>query len=341
MRRLPHSPHEPWLAPLAGYSDPAFRLLCREYGAAVCHTEMISARGLVHKSPGTNALLRAHPLDNPLIVQLFGNEPEIVTRAMDILLTAGFRYFDLNMGCPAPKVTRGGGGAALLRDIPGALRTARAVTAMAEPGCAGFKMRLGWEARDEAWRGLAVALADAGAGRLAVHPRYARQGFSGKADWEVFDELAACVPLPLTASGDLFTAADGMRCLARHASSGRFNVMYARGALLDPAIFAEHRALAAGAPPPVRTPGDLLRLIKRHAELAREYGGRGETGALLRMRSLVPRYVRRLPGARLLRRNLCLCGEWAQFEDLVENFFASLPEAAQHVARKREALESE
>jgi tRNA-dihydrouridine synthase B len=315
---LPFTPHEPWLAPLAGYSDLAFRLLCRENGAAVCCTEMISAKGLIYKSPGTEGLLRTHPLDAPLVVQLFGCEPAGVARAMEILLTMGFRYFDLNMGCAVPKVTRGGSGAALLRDIPKALAVAGAMFALAEPGHAGCKLRLGWEHKDEAWRTLAPALADAGAGWLTLHPRSAGQGFTGSADWKVFAELAALLPIPLIASGDLMQAEDGVRCLA---ASGPSCVMYARGALRDPAIFAAHKALMAGCEPVAPSPQALRRRIERHAELARTYGRRGEKGALLQMRSLAPRYAGRLPGVRLLRRSLCGCRDWAQFEDIMEDFF--------------------
>jgi len=312
-------PHSPWLAPLAGYSDLAFRLLCRENGAAVCCTEMISAKGLIHKSPGTFELLRTHPLDAPLVVQLFGAEPDSVARAMEILLGMGFRYFDLNMGCAVPKVTRGGSGAALLRDIPKALAVAGAMFALAEPGHVGCKLRLGWENGDAAWRVLAPALADAGAGWLTLHPRSARQAFTGNADWNVFAELADMLSIPLIASGDLLSAEDGVRCLA---AGGPSSVMYARGALRDPAIFNAHRVLLAGCASIAPSPQALRRRIERHVELTRACGGRGERGALLQMRSLVPRYAHHLPGVRLLRQALCNCKTWEQFEDILKDFFA-------------------
>jgi tRNA-dihydrouridine synthase B len=316
---LTFTPCEPWLAPLAGYSDLAFRLLCRENGAAVCCTEMISAKGLMHKNPGTGELLRTHPLDAPLVVQLFGDDPDSMARAMDILLGMGFAYFDLNLGCAAPKVTRGGGGAALLRDVPKALAVAGALFALAEPGHVGCKLRLGWENKDETWRVLAPALADAGAGWLTLHPRSARQGFSGSANWHVFAELAALLPVPLIASGDLMQADDGARCLA---AGGPSCVMYARGALRNPAIFNAHRALLSGCAPSAPGPQALRMRIERYAELARAYGRRGEKGALLQMRSVAPRYASRLPGVRRLRQALCACKSWEQFEDVIEDFFA-------------------
>ena len=111
---LPIGPQYPWLAPLAGYSDLPFRLLCREYGAAVCVTEMVSAKGLVYESPGTNELLMTLPEDQPLVVQLFGAEAYFLGRAVELLRQAGYGWFDLNMGCSVSKVLRQGAGAAML-----------------------------------------------------------------------------------------------------------------------------------------------------------------------------------------------------------------------------------
>jgi len=189
---------------------------------------------------------------------------------------------------------------------------------LADPGHVGCKLRLGWDKKDETWRILAPALADSGAGWLTLHPRSAKQGFTGKADWATFAALAAVVSVPLIASGDLMKAEDGVRCLAM---GGPSCVMYARGALRDPAIFAAHRTLLAGGEPGVSCLPALRRRIERHVELAREWSKRGEKGALLQMRSLVPRYANHLPGVRLLRQALCGCTSWEQFEDIMEDFF--------------------
>ncbi|MBP3730190.1 MAG: tRNA-dihydrouridine synthase family protein, partial [Mailhella sp.] len=153
--RLPIDPDSPWLAPLAGWSDLPFRLLCREQGAAVCCTEMVSAKGLVYGGRNTEQLLATAageecgnagcPSDEPLVVQIFGAEPEFMEQAVYILKDKGFEWFDVNMGCSVPKVTKTGAGAAMLRDVTGALRVARAVIGAAGAGRAGFKLRLGWD----------------------------------------------------------------------------------------------------------------------------------------------------------------------------------------------------
>ena len=306
----------PWLAPLAGYSDLPFRLLCRHYGAAVCVTEMVSAKGLVYRSPGTGELLQSLPGDQPLVVQLFGGEPEALGAAVTSLRAAGYAWFDCNMGCSVPKVMRQGAGAALLGDAARARAGARAMLAAAAPGRVGFKLRLGPDREHIVLPDLALRLEDLGAGWLTLHPRTARQGFGGSADWEAIARLAERLSIPLLASGDLLNAEDGVRCLEQTGASA---VMYARGALHDPAVFAAHGALCRGERTPAADAASLRAMIGRHVRLAREHAA-GD-GALWKMRSLVPRYVRFLPGVRVLRQRLCRCTDWQELEAALDEFF--------------------
>lgn len=336
---LPLGPEFPWLAPLAGFSDLPFRLLCRENGAAVACTEMVSAKGLMYglrrknKEPSaTEELLTTVPEDAPLVVQLFGEDPEFVSRAVDELLARGFRWFDLNMGCSVPKVTKTGAGAALLKDPEQALAVASALFASAGPGRAGCKLRLGWDADNPVYLDLARRLEDAGVAWLTLHPRFARQGFGGALDLAALERLARAVRIPVLASGDLFSAEEGLRRL----DTGVSGVMFARGAMANPAIFRQYRALlkkgrAPGAPVAERTPeplaaGELLRLIRRHAELARALtpgkpGRKGLAPALLKMRTVVPRYVRHLPGSKRLRLSLTRCEDWRDLDAILGEFF--------------------
>ncbi|MEG2173226.1 MAG: tRNA-dihydrouridine synthase family protein [Desulfovibrionaceae bacterium] len=322
---LVFDPARPWLAPLAGYTDLPFRMLCRGYGAAVCCTEMVSAKGLVYKSPGTRELLRTVPEDAPLVVQVFGNEVPFVVQAMEELQALGFRYFDLNMGCSVPKVTRSGCGAAMLKDVPHALRLAKAMVATAGEGCVGFKLRLGWDAQNTVWQELAPALEDCGAAWLTLHPRFARQAFGGTAQWSALADLVGKVHIPVIASGDLFTAADGLRCIAE---TGVATVMYARGAMQDPAVFAAHTrgysgiaadsAVVKNHCAQFHSRSDLRAMIARHAALARTHGC--ERAALFKMRTFVPRYVHHLPGVRALRQGLSACHDWESLNALLDIF---------------------
>lgn len=313
---------KPWLAPLAGWSDLPFRLLCRELGATVCCTEMISAKGLVYGSPGTGDLLATLPQDAPLVAQLFGAEADFMEEAALRMKALGFRWFDCNMGCSVPKVTRQGAGSAMYRDpaaLANAFKVAEALLRAVGPeGRVGFKFRLGWD-DTETWKTLAVGLEERGAAWLTLHPRTAKQGFAGAVRQDALRELKGLVSVPVLASGDLFTAEDGVRCLRETGVDG---VMYARGALRDPGIFNAHNALLRGETMPAPTAEDLRARILRHAELARRHSS--ERAALLKMRTIVPRYVRDLPGARALRLAVIATRSW-------DDFYNALAEWNPHV----------
>ena len=322
---LPIAPETPWLAPLAGWTDLPFRLLCREQGAAVCCTEMVSAKGLVYGGKNTTDLLATtdgstgSPADKPLVVQLFGAEPAFMERAVAMLKERGFAWFDVNMGCSVPKVTKTGAGAAMLRNVPHALEVARAVIREAGAGHCGFKLRLGWDAAHEVYLPMAQALEQLGAGWVSLHPRHAIQGFSGVPRFSAIAETVHAVSLPVIASGDLFSAGDGIRVLR---DTGCAGVMYARGALRDPRIFARHRALLEGLP---LTEGggsgddcaELARLMRRHASLARTFA---PTHAFLKMRTFLPRYVKGTDGAKALRQQVIACKDWEDLEAVIHRF---------------------
>ena len=314
---LPFGRDTPWLAPLAGYSDLPFRLLCRHYGAACCVTEMVSAKGLLYQSAGTGRLLLGAPDDQPCIVQLFGAEADCLGEATRQLVATGYAWFDLNMGCSVHKVLRQGAGAAMLADTTNALAVARAMLAAAGPGHVGFKLRLGVDAEHPVLPDLALRLQDLGAGWLSLHPRTARQGFSGEADWEAIARLKEMLSIPLVASGDLFTAADGLRCLE---TTGADTVMYARGAIRNPAIFREHGLLLSGGQVPAQTPQALYELLLRHMRLV-EAHREVVHNPVGKMRGLLAGYVRSLPGARSVREALCRCDSWQGLHDVLRLAF--------------------
>jgi tRNA-dihydrouridine synthase B len=314
MPSLPFSPDAPWLAPLAGFSDLPFRLLCRELGAAAAVTEMVSAKGLFYDSRNTRRLLASHPDDAPLVVQLFGAEPEYLRRAVRELAGDGCAFFDLNCGCSVRKVVKTGAGAALLGDPERLVACAAAMAEAAGPGRVGVKLRLGPKPPDFTALPLARRLAGVGIAWLALHPRHASQGFSGTADADRLAAFVAASPLPVLASGDLMTAPDAV---ARLGATGAAGVMYARGALCDPRVFTRHvnhfRAARGEAPLP---PPPLCDVVRRHAALCREHAD--DRRALLRMRTAVPRYLRELPGCRALRDRLCHCTSWEALDAIID-----------------------
>jgi tRNA-dihydrouridine synthase B len=310
---FPITPDKPWLAPLAGFSDLPFRLLCRDHGCHTAVTEMVSAKGLIYQSPGTRELLQTCAQDTPLVAQLFGSEETFLVQSIERLRREGFTYFDLNCGCPVRKVAKTGSGAALLKDPAHLLKLAKAMIDATEPGCMGFKIRLGWHIGQPVYLPLAKELEQLGAGWITMHPRFGAQGFTGHADWSHLEKLKANVGLPVIASGDLFQAEDGLRCVEQ---TGVDSIMFARGALSDPTIFSGYLSLRQAKEPPQKNCRNMTAMVRRLSELYAAHGM--DRLGLLKMRTLVPRFLKGLPGARSFRRDIVFCKSWDDVFKILE-----------------------
>ncbi|MFB3896414.1 MAG: tRNA dihydrouridine synthase DusB [bacterium] len=224
-----------FLAPMAGYTDLPFRLLCRKYGAVLAYTEMVSAAGLAREHKKTLLLLQSTPEDKPLAVQLFGSDPDTLAKSAKIAVKHGADIIDLNCGCAVKKVVKQGAGSALLKDHNLLLRIVSAlVDSVSVPVT--VKLRSGWDKPAEDLVELAIQLQTAGAKAVALHPRTALQAFTGNADWSLIAKLKQHITIPVIGSGDIKTASDTINMLHQ---TGCDAVMVARGALGQPWIFHE------------------------------------------------------------------------------------------------------
>ena len=316
----PLTPDKPWLAPLAGFSDLPFRMLCREYGAAAACTEMVSAKGLVYQGCGSWDLVRSIPRvpeDRPLIVQIFGSELPFIQEAVRRLLDWGAAYFDLNAGCPVKKVVKTGAGAGLLQNSEQLAATLQAMVSLAGEGRVGVKLRSGWSAAEFVSGDAAIRLDDIGLGWISLHPRSALQGLSGAADWSLIGKLKQRIRTPLLASGDLYSARDGIDCLKRTAADG---IMYARGALANPALFQDHLLLLQeGGEAELDRTTDLerrLHIARRHVALCRRYADTRKN--LLKMRTILPKYLKGFPDASAVRSRMVRAASWEEVESILE-----------------------
>jgi len=222
-------PNRYFLAPLAGVSDWPFRLLCREMGAAIAHTEMISSHGLVNGGDQTLSYLERPMEERPFAIQVFGHDPDVLAQGARIAVD---RYgpidaVDINMGCPVKKVCCHGAGAALLRDPLLVERTVRKVVEAVSPLPVTVKLRAGWD--EEHRNALEIALACEQGGALAVglHPRTRAQMYRGRADWDLIRRTKEAVHIAVWGSGDLFSAQSALRMLRE---TGADAARIARGA---------------------------------------------------------------------------------------------------------------
>jgi len=282
------------LAPMAGLTNLPLRLLAREFGAALCFTEMVSVHGLVRDGRKTFELLESTPEDRPLGIQLFGDDPELLAEGARRVEGLG-DLIDINMGCPVRKVVNGGAGSALMRDpvkVGMILRAMRRATTLPLT----IKIRTGWNAQEHTFLEIARIAEEEGCDAVTLHPRNRAQMFGNSADWSRIEELKSSLTIPVIGSGDLFAARDAVRMLEQTGCDG---VMIARGALGNPWIFAQALALLSGENPESPAPKERLRVALRQLELFTALAG--EQTALREMRKHLAWYSKGLPGAAQLR----------------------------------------
>jgi nifR3 family TIM-barrel protein len=231
------------LAPLAGVSDSPFRQICKVFGAGLVFTEMVSADGLVQESEKTRQYLKYEPMERPIGVQLFGDDPEIMAEATRIVAAEAFDLIDINLGCPVPKVTRRGAGSALLKNLKQIEKIVSAmVRATSIPILA--KVRSGWNEDKIVAVDLARMLEQIGLAGITVHGRTQTMKFSGYADWSIIQSVKAAVKMPVIGNGDITQPADARRMIDE---TGCDLVMIGRGAFGNPWIFKQiNHFLASG-----------------------------------------------------------------------------------------------
>jgi len=274
------------LAPLAGIGNWFVRLQAKRYGAGLAVSEMVSSFGLHHRNERTlRELMRIHPDEHPVSVQLFGHDPDVMRSGAAIAAQAGADLIDINMGCPVRKVRKTGAGAELLRDHELALALARgAIEGSGLPVT--VKLRSGIEAGDRSGFDLAVRLAgEAGVAAIGFHPRVATIGHKGQPDYTLTRELVERIAVPVIVSGGL-NSAEAARCA--YAESGAAAVMLARGSLGNPWLFEELTGARAAPPTRREVVVELLWVIDR----AEEHLGTARAGRYLR--KFYPWYAERL-----------------------------------------------
>ncbi|MBQ9630003.1 MAG: tRNA dihydrouridine synthase DusB [Treponema sp.] len=232
-----------FLAPVAGYSDCAFRSVCVEHGAMFTCTEMVSSEALVRKNSKTAQLTKRAKNEKSYAVQIFGSNPEIMKEAAAIVReTSECSCIDINCGCPVPKITKTGAGSALLQDAKKLYAVVNAVVQGAKDLPVTIKIRSGWDSDSLVWKEAAACALDAGVSAICMHPRTRAQGYEGKADWNILKELVLFVNgrIPVFGSGDLFTPESALHMIEQ---TGVDAVMFARGSMGNPFIFAETQEL--------------------------------------------------------------------------------------------------
>ncbi|MGE5596368.1 MAG: tRNA dihydrouridine synthase DusB [Hyphomicrobiales bacterium] len=317
------------LAPMAGVSNAPFRLIARECGSGLTTSEEIDAISLIRESPVALEIARYYPEERPLAMQLLGCDPDLLVAAAEMLQEAGADIIDLNMGCPMPKITKQGKGAALMRDLQA---TAQLLTRMRKAIRVPFtvKIRGGWDNQHLNAVEVARMAEDCGVDAIVVHPRTQSQRYTGKAPWEIIADVVDAVSIPVTGNGDVTSMAEARAMIEQ---TGCQSVMIGRGALGRPWVFDETFEQLS----PAEQWAYRRRVIARHVALIREQFADNERYALNQLRKQLGWYVEGgLPGCNQARAAVhqarsqdgALAGFWRWFDRVQEGLRAGDREMA-------------
>ena len=288
-----------FLAPVAGYSDCAFRSVCIENGACFTYTEMVSGEALVRNNLKTEILMTRACNEKAYAVQIFGGDESVMSEATRIVKDKTHcEVIDINCGCPVPKIVKTGAGSALTRDPERLYKVAKAVVDAAEDTPVTVKIRSGWESKLMTWKEAAQAALEAGCKAITIHPRTRAQGYEGHSDWSIMKALVEEVngKVPVFGSGDLFKPEDAKKMLEETGVDG---VMFARGAMGNPFIFRDTTELLTKGSY-VSVPSDF-RIRTGFMELERLAQDTNEKHACLEMRKRFSAYSKGIEGGAALR----------------------------------------
>lgn len=308
-----------FLAPMAGVTDLPFRCLCKNFGADVLITEMISTRGLFYGDKKTRKLLTIDDMEHPIGVQLFGNDPMCFYEAVKKIEHIPFDFININMGCPTPKIVKNNDGCALMKNISLSQKIIeKTVKATSKPVT--VKIRKGWNKTSQNAVEFSKAAQESGASLIIIHGRTRESFYSGKADWEIIKRIKDEVSVPVIGNGDIFSPEDAKKMLDMTGCDG---IMIGRGAMGRPWIFRDVKNFLQKNKKPLKlTPGEIYEVIMTHLDKSIKF--HGERIGILEMRKHISWYLKGFPYSTSVKRAIQVENDRNKVELILKKYFKSL-----------------
>lgn len=308
------------IAPMAGISNPAFRVICKEFGAGLIYTEMVSDKALYYENEKTIGMTDVEEGEHPLTMQIFGHDIETMVYAAKLLDTkTDCDIIDINMGCPVTKIVKSQAGSALMKDVDHAIKMTKAVVEAVEKPVT-VKMRIGWDMDQITCVDLAKGLEAVGVKAIAVHGRTKKQMYEGHADWSYIKQVKEAVTIPVMGNGDIKSGEDAKRMLDE---TGCDAVMIGRGVLGDPWLIKEvvHYLDTGKQLPPVSMEEKFM-MARLHAK--RLCNLKGEYVGMREMRGHAAWYVKGLPGSHKLKDALTKMETFDEMNQILDLYMAEM-----------------
>lgn len=308
------------LSPMAGITDLAFRLICKEMGVGLVVTEMVSTKGLFYNGSGTEYITRIEERERPVSLQIFGSDPEIMSWVIEknLNLRNDIDIIDVNMGCPAPKIVKNGDGSALMKNpkLVGEILS-KCVKVSNKPLT--VKIRTGWDSKNINGIEIAKIAEDSGVDAVTVHGRTREMFYTGKADWDIIGEIKSRLKIPVIGNGDVFTGDDAIN-LIKHTNCDA--VAIGRGSMGNPFIFKDINRALDGKKEYIPTNEEILSIMIKHIDLACQM--KGDRIAVKEMRKHIAWYLKGFKGSNEIKNRVNTMMDRQAIKNLLKSYFLSL-----------------
>jgi len=309
-----------FLAPMAGVTDLAYRIICKEMGAGLVVSEMISSKGLYYKDQGSKRLMETDERERPMALQIFGSDPQIMANVVktDLNQREDIDIIDINMGCPAPKIVKNGDGSSLMKDPKLVKNILSQVLKVSEKPIT-IKIRMGWDAENINGVEIAKIAEEIGVSAITVHGRTKDMFYSGEADWEYIAKVKESVSIPVIGNGDVFQAKDGIELLKQTKCDA---IAIGRGAMGNPWLFKRIKQLLNGEKEEAPRAEEIIYLAIRHLDMACSI--KGEKKGTKEMRKHIAWYIKGIENSNEIKNRINKLDNKAQIKAVLLNYLEKI-----------------